>query len=517
MNVLKKILGLSIATMLLSVTLFADETPVFIRGIRPLGMGGAFVAISDDQNAIFYNPAGLTQRQGSQLVAFELPVNISEDVLNFYNFYNDRKDQLDKFDTLSNEQKINLLDEINDRVTTYRPRIRLGFPNTSYLSGNQNITWGVGVFDQAEIGFQFNRSLIIPSVSLFGNVDAILAIPLAHRFDCVPYLPGKLSVGTTLKAIQRYNINEPSISILEFENFDPQLQAGKGFGLDVGTLYQPNGRWNVGLQITDLGGTTIKYDAITASKEGQLDRAAHSNMINSQWNTGVAYIPSKIYYWPGKSIATKDRIIFAGDLRDILNTDDRLFDATGWKKVHLGAELRWGPLSIRGGFNSGWPTFGGGLRIPYLGLRADYAYWADETGRFAGQMPEWNHQITIALSWGDAKGRAYGTDVKSECAVDQKKKPELPVPAKPAPKVTAPAITPPYSATKEILPIVPTATPVASPAASPTSTPVTAPVTTSSQAPATTPAVVPAVTPPAPVGKPVGVQPAAPSTATEKR
>ena len=45
-------------------TVAASEPQVFIRGIRPLGMGGAFTAIADDQNAVFYNPSGITQRQG---------------------------------------------------------------------------------------------------------------------------------------------------------------------------------------------------------------------------------------------------------------------------------------------------------------------------------------------------------------------------------------------------------------------------------------------------------------------
>lgn len=33
-------------------------------GARPLGMGGAFVGVADDENAVFYNPAGLAFLQG---------------------------------------------------------------------------------------------------------------------------------------------------------------------------------------------------------------------------------------------------------------------------------------------------------------------------------------------------------------------------------------------------------------------------------------------------------------------
>jgi len=34
-------------------------------GVRPLGMGGAFTAIADDPNSVFYNPAGLAQLSAS--------------------------------------------------------------------------------------------------------------------------------------------------------------------------------------------------------------------------------------------------------------------------------------------------------------------------------------------------------------------------------------------------------------------------------------------------------------------
>lgn len=40
---------------------FVDVAAIFQigSGARPLGIGGAFIALSDDENAVFYNPAGL--------------------------------------------------------------------------------------------------------------------------------------------------------------------------------------------------------------------------------------------------------------------------------------------------------------------------------------------------------------------------------------------------------------------------------------------------------------------------
>ena len=37
----------------------ADEMPTDWAGIRPLGMGNAFTALGNDENAVFSNPAGL--------------------------------------------------------------------------------------------------------------------------------------------------------------------------------------------------------------------------------------------------------------------------------------------------------------------------------------------------------------------------------------------------------------------------------------------------------------------------
>ena len=47
-------------------------------GARAIGMGGAFVAIADDPSATFWNPAGLTDIEGSQFfLSADLPDDFS--------------------------------------------------------------------------------------------------------------------------------------------------------------------------------------------------------------------------------------------------------------------------------------------------------------------------------------------------------------------------------------------------------------------------------------------------------
>ena len=42
----------------LSSVMFSQQDQIFV-GTRPLGMGGAFIAVADDANTITWNPAGL--------------------------------------------------------------------------------------------------------------------------------------------------------------------------------------------------------------------------------------------------------------------------------------------------------------------------------------------------------------------------------------------------------------------------------------------------------------------------
>jgi len=61
---------LLLLSILLGTTASADITAAFVDigyGARPMGMGGAFTALSDDAHAIFWNPAGQTLMERSQL------------------------------------------------------------------------------------------------------------------------------------------------------------------------------------------------------------------------------------------------------------------------------------------------------------------------------------------------------------------------------------------------------------------------------------------------------------------
>ena len=51
-------------------------------GIRPLAMGNAYVAVADDYNALFYNPAGLARIKSWHLEIFNPKFGVSSSTLN---------------------------------------------------------------------------------------------------------------------------------------------------------------------------------------------------------------------------------------------------------------------------------------------------------------------------------------------------------------------------------------------------------------------------------------------------
>ncbi len=70
---MKKVANLALTVMLVacfSTSTFANGLSLNSVGTKALGMGGAFVALSNDATAIYWNPAGLVGQESSVLAYF---------------------------------------------------------------------------------------------------------------------------------------------------------------------------------------------------------------------------------------------------------------------------------------------------------------------------------------------------------------------------------------------------------------------------------------------------------------
>ena len=70
---LRKFSLIALAATFLAPNAFAlNEYYSISRSVRALGMGGAFYGLSDDQHALFYNPAGLSVYQGGSQTKLQI-------------------------------------------------------------------------------------------------------------------------------------------------------------------------------------------------------------------------------------------------------------------------------------------------------------------------------------------------------------------------------------------------------------------------------------------------------------
>ncbi|MCL2144985.1 MAG: hypothetical protein FWH43_05810 [Endomicrobia bacterium] len=421
-----KIAVLSALFFLFSINLYAaQDSRALIKGLRPMSMGGAFTAVADDENAFFYNPAGITQRQDYLLQIFTVDLAVNSDINKFADFYSDNRNGLENFSDLSALEQAELNNKINNNILGTVPKVFVSVPNIAFISkpvlmpDNNIFSYGAGFFSYVNAQIQFNHSLFVPSLSYLADVTSLFSVPVSYRINSLEKisLPGKLSLGANFKYIYRGKAEDRNLSVSEFEDFSFPMQLGSGFGIDFGAIYHLNPNWNIGMQLSDAFYTKIGYGKFTDDDKPHNSKDSYTAGIRPEWNIGAAYFPDRIYYWPGLYFETNKRFTFAADITDLANDDETLTDSF-WKKTHFGAEYKYSPFVVRAGFNSGYPAFGGGIVTNVV--QFEYAFYGEEQGRYAGQDPSWYHRILFSVKIGADKGRPYGKTVKKAKALKSK-------------------------------------------------------------------------------------------------
>ncbi|MDC4222668.1 MAG: hypothetical protein MPW15_00065 [Candidatus Manganitrophus sp.] len=193
----------------------AEELPNLYRGIRPLGMGGAFITLSDDENAMFYNPAGLNDVSGFGGVGLINPlVEVSKNTMGFVQDLND----------LDTEDQQEVVDFLNERIGEHQ-HVRVWrsfriFTCTTLQSApwaRRRSIWRFGI-----------EGRIPRSLQMFESTPGSLASGAFGFFD------QKLQVGVTGKFIQREGVNKTYSSVdIVNDTFDP-IDDAEGRRKEIG-------------------------------------------------------------------------------------------------------------------------------------------------------------------------------------------------------------------------------------------------------------------------------------------
>jgi hypothetical protein len=294
------------------------------------------------------------------------------------------------------------------------PNVLVSLPNILFIKrpidinrSKNSLNFGLGFFSYVKAIVGFDKGALLPSLSYKGEVTDVGILPIAFRIYSLNSLnlPGVLSLGVNLKYMYRLVNSKEDLSLIEIGKFDfgGNFFDATAFGMDFGVIYYLNSKWHFGINATDLYNSQFKYKKSKIcfgdeKKSNSIPDTYDPQEINPILNIGCAYIPEKLYYWPGNYIYTNDNITFAFDLTD-LNNPNESFSLTPFKKIHIGTECRLNSFSLRAGLNSGYPSFGVGISLKAVNL--EYAFYGEEKGILPGQDPDWMHSflVSIKLRW----------------------------------------------------------------------------------------------------------------------
>ncbi len=333
----------------------AAELGTLYRGIRPLGMGGAFMTLSDDDNALFYNPAGLNRIDGFGAVALANPlVEASSNTLSLLQDVQDLKGE-------STAQITSFLTTNIGKLQHVRVAV---FPSLTTHN------FGIGVLGQGTADILIENPAF-PSVATDVKLDVGGVIGFAHDF-----MDERLQVGVTGKFVQRkgqirtFTVADIAATTTDFF----KDKTAEDWALDIGA------QWNSHLFLSPTF-------AVVVQNITDLDFSAQGlGILPQQINIGAAINPK---FW----ILETTLAIEIDDVTKEVGTDSDLY-----KRTHLGAEVRFPKiLTLRAGVNQGYLT--AGLDLDFWLLKFGYANYAEELGTFSGQLVDRRHvaQITIGF------------------------------------------------------------------------------------------------------------------------
>ena len=369
-----------------------------VQGIRNLGMGNTGIGLSFDENALFYNPAGLVGVD-KILVGFPFLFEVSEDSVSIV------KDLYDLSKQSSSSKTADVVELLMGKRVHFRNLIDLnvimplgleqqfGDLMTFGAAGGFETQFDLGVRNPVSIEIEFGFRL-----DRFSNFG--FAMPIAR---------GRWLVGAGVETIERCDIPLTKATIgkiLSTTNLEetfgscgnpPVLRRAQtfnfGFQRRLETASAMKMIW--GMSAYNVGG--LKFN--------RSDNETNPSDQNLELSTGLSWQPS----WGPV------RMLYAIDLRDLTmkHADDTYCQSNKgtdciWKRLHIGTEFGFFPIdsgastfAVRAGFNQGYFTYGFELNpfIFFRGLNIQYAVYKTETGDKIGDRPDKRRVLQINLGF----------------------------------------------------------------------------------------------------------------------
>jgi hypothetical protein len=329
---------------------FAEDAQRIYRSSHYLGRGDTGLAVADDYEAIFYNPAGLAQGQG----IFSRAVFLSPS----FEFSDDARNMVTE-----------LQDENADTAAILRKRVgknqHLGLYNATAL-----------VFRRAALSI-FNgqtTDILVYKSPEAGGLEAVkarlvtsngIAFALAQDF-----LNKSLFVGANVKYLHRgdvkFDANVTDADSIGNMDSSDMLKAGMGTSVDLGVIYKLPGllQPSVAATISNVGAAPFRKMS---------DEADAPDGLKQVINLGVAIQP--------QSKMSKFKLM--AELWDVSSQINK----STIKKLHLGGDLSvLDTIGFTAGLSEGWSS--GGMYVDLRFFRFDAGVYIQEMAERAGVRPD---------------------------------------------------------------------------------------------------------------------------------
>jgi len=353
------------------------------QGVRNLGMGNTGIGLSFDENALFYNPAGLVGVD-KILVGLPLLIEVSEDSVSIVN-------EISKLSGSSTTADV--VELLMGKRVHFRGLIDLNviIPLGLEQQFGDLMTFGAagGYETQFDLGVRNPVSIEID----FGfRLDSITNLGFG-----MPVARGRWLVGAGVETVERCDI---PLTTATFGDVLSNTNLSSSFGSCELTDLKRGQTFNFGFQRRLETASALKMIwGMTANNIGGLkfnrsDNETNPSDQNLELSTGLSWQPS----WGPV------RMLYAIDLRDLTmkHADDTYCQSNKgtdciWKRLHIGTEFGFFPIdsgastfAVRAGFNQGYFTYGFELN-PFIFFRAlniQYAVYKTETGDKIGDRPD---------------------------------------------------------------------------------------------------------------------------------
>lgn len=359
---------------LLQVNLIFAAQPTEPPAMPPLplirAMGNAYTAVSDDENSVFFNPAGYGTIESGIVSVFSLGVkaNIDSSAIKLY-------------DALISG--VNLTSTTNITKYLTNTTVSPGVAGPIYF-GRVGNNFGFAFYDNVSITLITNPGAILPTAEL----DAYSDLGFVGGYGMpIPFIKN-LYAGLNMKIILRVKteLEGTVLAVIDEVSNTSDLPLAKaiGFGGDFGFLYKPLPWLSLGIAGKDFFGTRFGFWSSLDSSEQVFTRS----YIKPRIALGIAFYPLQTI----EESTQTNKFIIALDYSDLFDFSSVL------SNIKFGVSFT--PLKVltlRGGIDGGY--FTGGIGINLKIFHINVVYFVDELGAYPGANPIQNLMLNLAFRW----------------------------------------------------------------------------------------------------------------------